>query len=133
MNSTVKTIVFWVLIATCLIVLWHVVESGVGMGKNQEIPFSQFMADAQGGQIADVTVVGGEVHGHYRRVKRPFIRLFLQTIPICTRCSQDHQVSVTLKDSQGSAWFSILIQLSPLLSAGCVVVHHDPADADRRQ
>ncbi|HET9100765.1 MAG TPA: ATP-dependent metallopeptidase FtsH/Yme1/Tma family protein, partial [Acidobacteriaceae bacterium] len=72
MNSTVKTVVFWVLIATCLIVLWHVVESGVGMGKDAEIPFSKFMSDAQGGQIADVTVVGSEVHGHYRTGKENF-------------------------------------------------------------
>ena len=115
MNSTVKTIVFWVLIATCLIVLWHVVESGVGGGKNQEIPFSAFMTDAQQGKIADVTVVGSDVHGHYEAGKAAFHSTVPTNYPDMYKVLSDHQVSVTIKDSQGSAWFNILIQLSPLL------------------
>lgn len=115
MNSTVKTIVFWVLIATCLIVLWHVVESGVGGGKNQEIPFSTFMTDAQQGKIADVTVVGSDVHGHYQAGKAAFHSTVPTNYPDMYKVLADHQVSVTIKDSQGSAWFNILIQLSPLL------------------
>ncbi len=120
MNSTVKTIVFWVLIATCLIVLWHVVESGVGMGKDAEIPFSKFMSDAQGGQIADVTVVGNEVHGHYRTGKENFHTIVPSNYPDMYKVLEDHQVSVTIKDSQGSAWFNILLQLSPILLLGAL-------------
>ncbi|MGC1872351.1 MAG: ATP-dependent zinc metalloprotease FtsH, partial [Acidobacteriaceae bacterium] len=33
---------------------------------------------------------------------------------------EDHQVSVTIKDSQGSAWFNILLQLSPILLLGAL-------------
>ncbi len=120
MNSTVKTVVFWVLIATCLIVLWHVVESGVGMGKDAEIPFSKFMSDAQGGQIADVTVVGSEVHGHYRTGKENFHTIVPSNYPDMYKVLEDHQVSVTIKDSQGSAWFNILLQLSPILLLGAL-------------
>ena len=120
MNSTVKTVVFWVLIATCLIVLWHVVESGVGMGKDQEVPFSKFMSDAQTGQIADVTVVGNEVHGHYRTGKENFHSTVPSNYPDMYKVLEDHQVSVTIKDSQGSAWFNILLQLSPILLLGAL-------------
>ncbi|MEO6828926.1 MAG: ATP-dependent zinc metalloprotease FtsH [Acidobacteriaceae bacterium] len=115
MNSTVKTIVFWVLIATCLIVLWHVVESGTGSGKDAEIPFSKFMSDAQQGQISDVTVVTNEVHGHYRAGKAAFHTVVPTNYPDMYKVLEDHQVSVTIKDSQGSAWLSILINLSPIL------------------
>ncbi len=120
MNSTVKTIVFWVLIATCLIVLWHVVQSGTGTGKDQEIPFSKFLSDAQQGQVSDVTVVSNEVHGHYRAAKEAFHTIVPSNYPDMYKVLEDHQVSVTIKDSQGSAWFNILLQLSPILLLGAL-------------
>ena len=120
MNSTVKTIVFWVLIATCLLVLWHVVQSGTGIGKDQEIPFSKFLTDAQQSQISDVTVVGSEVHGHYRTGKEAFHTIVPANYPDMYKVLEDHQVSVTIKDSQGSAWFNILLQLSPILLLGAL-------------
>jgi cell division protease FtsH len=90
------------------------------MGKDQEIPFSKFMSDAQQGQIADVTVVGTEVHGHYRTGKENFHTIVPSNYPDMYKVLEDHQVSVTLKDSQGSAWFNILLQLSPILLLGAL-------------
>ena len=34
-NSTVKTIMFWVFILVCLVMLWTVVERNSNMGKSQ--------------------------------------------------------------------------------------------------
>ncbi|MES2221997.1 MAG: ATP-dependent zinc metalloprotease FtsH [Acidobacteriota bacterium] len=90
------------------------------MGKDAEIPFSKFMSDAQGGQIADVTVVGSEVHGHYRTGKENFHTIVPSNYPDMYKVLEDHQVSVTIKDSQGSAWFNILLQLSPILLLGAL-------------
>jgi cell division protease FtsH len=92
------------------------------MGKDAEIPFSKFMSDAQGGQLADVTVVGNEVHGHYRTGKENFHTIVPSNYPDMYKVLEDHQVSVTLKDSQGSAWFSILINLAPILLLGALWV-----------
>ncbi|HUV97021.1 MAG TPA: ATP-dependent zinc metalloprotease FtsH, partial [Acidobacteriaceae bacterium] len=90
------------------------------MGKDQEVPFSKFMSDAQQGQIADVTVVGTEVHGHYRTGKENFHTIVPSNYPDMYKVLEDHQVSVTIKDSQGSAWFNILLQLSPILLLGAL-------------
>ena len=57
MNSTVKTIIFWVFIFACLVLLWQVFQKSTGGGKDTEIPFSQFMQNAQTGLINDVTVL----------------------------------------------------------------------------
>ena len=78
------------------------------------------MSDAQGGQIADVTVVGSEVHGHYRTGKENFHTIVPSNYPDMYKVLEDHQVSVTIKDSQGSAWFNILLQLSPILLLGAL-------------
>ena len=78
------------------------------------------MSDAQGGQISDVTVVGNEVHGHYRTGKENFHTIVPSNYPDMYKVLEDHQVSVTIKDSQGSAWFNILLQLSPILLLGAL-------------
>ena len=73
MNSTVKTIIFWVFVFACLVLLWQVFEKSTGSGKEQEIAFSQFLQDAQQGQISDVTILNtGEVHGHFKNDKSQF-------------------------------------------------------------
>ncbi len=49
-NSTVKTIIFWVIILACLVLLWNVVQKNTGTGKDREVPFSQFLTDASKGR-----------------------------------------------------------------------------------
>ncbi len=120
MNSTVKQVLFWVLIGTCLIVLWQVVQHGAGIGHDQEVPFSKFMSDAQQGQIADVTVMNNEVRGHYRADKSGFHTIVPANYPDMYKVLQDHQGSVTVKDTSGSGWLNILIQFSPILVLGAL-------------
>ena len=72
MNSTVKTIIFWVFIFACLVVLWQLFQKSAGTGKDQEIAWSEFLQDAQQGQISDVTVIGSEVRGHLKGDKGNF-------------------------------------------------------------
>jgi cell division protease FtsH len=119
-NSTVKQVLFWVLIGTCLIVLWQVVQHGAGTGKDQEVAFSKFMTDAQQGQISDVTVVNSEVHGHYRADKEAFHTIIPANYPDMYKVLQDHQVTVTVKDTSGSTWLNILIQFSPFILLGAL-------------
>src|ERR1700756_1421458 len=72
-NSTVKTIIFWVFIVACLVLLWQIVQKSTGMNHNREISFSQFMQDAQAGKVSDVTVGGNnDVTGHYTSDKEGF-------------------------------------------------------------
>ena len=52
MNSTVKTIMFWVFILICLLMLWTVVSKSTSMGKEQDIPYSELYQDVQAGQGA---------------------------------------------------------------------------------
>jgi cell division protease FtsH len=114
-NSTVKTIIFWVFVFACLILLWRVFETGTG-GKEQEISFSQFLQDAQQGQISDVTVVGNDVHGHLRSDKNQQFHVTVPSnYPHLYDVLNDNKVSVTIKEQQGSAWLPILINFAPII------------------
>ncbi len=113
MNSTVKTILFWVVIGACCLLLWQVFQKSSNMGKSQDISFSQFLNDANQGQIHDVTVVGGDVHGHLRQGNAAFQTTVPTNYPQLYDILDKNHVAVTVKDNSGNMWWSILIQLSP--------------------
>jgi cell division protease FtsH len=114
-NSTVKQIIFWVFIFACLIVLWRVFQTGTGSGKDHEISFSEFLQDAQQGQINEVTITGSDARGALRNEKENFHTVIPANYPHLYDVLDQNKVKVTIKDNQGSAWWSILINVAPLL------------------
>jgi cell division protease FtsH len=119
-NSTVKTIIFWVFIFACLVLLWQVFQKSGGMGKDAEISFSQFMQDAQAGKISDVTLIGTEVHGHMKDDKSQFHTNVPANYSEMYSILQANHVSITVKDTSGNGWLNILIQFSPVIIIGAL-------------
>jgi cell division protease FtsH len=118
-NSTVKTIIFWVIILACLVLLWNVVQKNTGTGKDKEVPFSQFLTEAQTGAVNEVTVVNSEVHGVYKNdAKEQFHTTIPVNYPDMYKVLQDNKVKTTIKDTSGNGWVNILIQFSPFLVIG---------------
>ncbi len=115
MNSTVKTIIFWVFILACLVLLWQIVQKSSGMKNDKEVSFSQFMQDVQGNRVSDVTVVNDEVHGHYSNDKQAFHTVVPSNYPDMYKTLQDNHVGITIKDTQGNSWLPILINFSPII------------------
>ena len=121
MNSTVKSILFWVFILACLVLLWQIVQKSTSNGKEQEISFSTFMDDARQGQVQDVTITNSTVTGHFRNSKdNAFHTTVPANYPDMFKTLQDNKVSITVKDTQGNAWWPILLQLSPILIIGAL-------------
>ena len=63
MNSTVKTVLFWLLIGVSALLLWEVVRTARDTQKDKEMNFSEFMADVDQGRVHDVIVDGMQVKG----------------------------------------------------------------------
>ena len=66
MNSTVKTIMFWVVILIGLLLLYGVVQKSSGMSKDKEISYSEAYSAAKQGLVLDAEIQGGELHGHMK-------------------------------------------------------------------
>ncbi len=116
MNSKVKTIIFWVFIIACLVLLWQIVQKSTGMGHEQKISFSDFMRDAQQGLISDVTITNDELHGHYRNKTELFNTTVPANYPDMYKTLQEEKVNITLNNANGNSWLPILINFSPLLA-----------------
>ncbi|HXP63824.1 MAG TPA: ATP-dependent metallopeptidase FtsH/Yme1/Tma family protein, partial [Dongiaceae bacterium] len=72
MNSTVKTIMFWVFILVCLLLLWTVVERSSSINKSADIGYSDLLDKIEAGQVQDATIQGEDVHGHLKGAKDEF-------------------------------------------------------------
>jgi len=118
-NSTVKTIIFWVFIFACLVVLWEVFQKSAGTGKDSEIAWSEFLQDAQQGQVSDVTVVGSEVRGHLRGDKAFHVTV-PANYPHLFDVLDQNKVKVTVKNTDGNSWWNLLVQFSPVIVIGAL-------------
>jgi len=114
LNSTVKQILIWVFMITCLIFLWQFVVKNTGAGQDKSISLTQLLNDADAGKVADVTVNGSEVTGHYRDdAKNQFHTIIPANYPDMYKTLRDHGVNITVKDTSGNTWLSLLINLAP--------------------
>lgn len=75
MNRTLKTVIFWMVIAVSATLLWQVVRSSHDERNTSEISYSRFMSDVESGNVASVKISGSEIQGWYREGKGAF-RLF---------------------------------------------------------
>ncbi len=119
MNSTVKTIIFWVFIFACLVLLWQVFQKSGGMGgKDAEITYSQFLQDAGSGQISDVSIMENEIHGHMKGDKSQFHTVAPPNDPDMYPALRKGNVSISIKPNSGNGWFTILMNFSPVIIIG---------------
>jgi cell division protease FtsH len=113
-NSTVKTVVFWLAIVLSAFLLWQVVKAGTSGQKEKEVNFSQFMADVDQSKVKEVTVSSQEVHGKYADGSG-----FHTTAPInypdMIKMLNDKGVSMNFRDINAGSWPSWLLNLAPLV------------------
>jgi cell division protease FtsH len=113
LNSTVKQILIWVFMITCLICLWQFVVKGTGIGQDHLVSLSQFLNDADQGKVSDIIVNGAEVTGHYRDDKNQFRTTIPANYPDMYKTLREHGVAVTIKDQNSNQWVSLLISIAP--------------------
>jgi cell division protease FtsH len=114
-NSTVKTVAFWLVILLSGVLLWQVVKAGGAGAKESEITFSKFMGDVDHGDVNEVTIVGTEVHGKYKSGNAPFHTNVPANYPDMIKDLRDKGVNITVKDNSGNGWPTYLLNLSPLI------------------
>ena len=122
MNSTVKTIMFWVFILICLMLLWSVVQRGAGMGgKDAEITYSDLFDKVQAGAVQDAAIEGNELHGHLRANPKD---QFHTTIPVnyqeLEKAMRAAKVNLAIKSPQNSILLPILFNVGPFVLLGAI-------------
>jgi cell division protease FtsH len=118
-NSTVKTVVFWLVIVLAGVMLWQVVKGANAGGKEREIIYSEFMSQVDQNNVSEVTVVGSDVHGKLKADKATFHVTVPNNYSEMYKPLRDHGVSITVKDSNGGS-YTWLINLLPFVLLGAL-------------
>jgi cell division protease FtsH len=124
-NSTFKTVILWVTLVAVAVVLWRIIQGGTNSGKDQEIPYTQFMAELNDANknepskmITEVTIEGSVARGKYANGNL-FHLVVPANNPTFQKALDDHkEVKTTYKDSQGWNWPMAIIQFSPFILLG---------------
>ncbi|MGH9475483.1 MAG: ATP-dependent zinc metalloprotease FtsH [Terriglobales bacterium] len=116
MNSTVKSVVLWVVLIAAALVLWQMVKMGGASAHEQQINFTQFMTQAQSGNLESITISGDQVHGKVHSPKdETFTTVIPANYPDLYKTLQDKGVSVTIKEQSNGMWANLLINGIPIL------------------
>jgi cell division protease FtsH len=65
MNSNFRNLALWVIIVLLLLALFTLFQSPQQRAGASDLPFSQFLTEADAGRVRDVTIQGPELTGHY--------------------------------------------------------------------
>jgi cell division protease FtsH len=65
-NSTVKTVIFWLVIVLSAFLLWQVVRTGSTGQKEKPLNFSEFQTSVDQGNVKSVVVTAQEVRGQFK-------------------------------------------------------------------
>ncbi|MGA3054206.1 MAG: ATP-dependent zinc metalloprotease FtsH [Candidatus Korobacteraceae bacterium] len=120
MNSTVKTVVFWLVIVLSGVLLWQVVKAGSSGAKPREINLSEFLSQVDQSNVTEVTMNGQEVSGKFKNDKAGFHVTVPGNYPDMYKILQDKKVNITVKDPASGGWPSWLLNLAPFVLLGAL-------------
>ena len=120
MNSTVKTVVFWLVIVLSGVLLWQVVKAGNSGQKEREINFSEFMSQVDQSNVSEVTILNSEVRGKFKNDKAPFHTTVPANYPDMYKILRDKGVNITVKDVSSGSWPSWILNLAPFVLLGAL-------------
>jgi len=120
-NSTVKTIMFWIFILVCLMLLFTVWQKSATMGKPVEVGYSDLLDKIEAGQVQNATIQGTEVHGQLKGVKDPFHTIIsTSNADSLAKELRAAKVSFDIKDPQSNLLIPILINVGPFVLLGAI-------------
>jgi cell division protease FtsH len=116
LNSTVKQLLIWVVTLGCLLLGWRFVVSGMQQGHDRTISLTDLQNFAEQQKISTITVNGVQATGSFKDPKDGTFNTTIPTnYPDLYKDLRDHGVNVTIKDQNGNLWFSVLLNVAPIL------------------
>jgi len=122
-NSTVKTIMFWVFILICLLMLWTVVSKGtggLGGGKDQEISYSDLSAKIAAGQVQEATIQGSDLRGKLKGSNTQIHTNVGSNYEDLKRAMLAANVNFSIKEPQNNLLLPILFNVGPFVLIGAI-------------
>ena len=112
MNQFSRNVALWLVLGLMFLLLFNLFNKQ--QTKEPEIIFSEFMASAEEGRVAEVTIQGKNIRGTYSDGKR--FKTFAPEDPELVKLLRDKGVKIAAKPEDGDPWYVVLlVQWFPML------------------
>ena len=112
MNSTLRSLLFWLVLAIVAVVVWNFQTAFAP--RDRAVSFSEFMSWVDSGQVAEVTIAGNEVTGT-TKANETFRTYAPSQFEGLANKLIERSVVIHAKDATVSPWASILYSWAPAL------------------
>jgi len=113
LNSTAKTILFWILILATAVLLYQVVQH-TSSGREQVFPFSRFLEEIDRNNVKEVTIAESDIRGHLASGES-FKTVMPMDYPELINMLRDKHVQITGEKPSQSPWLAALVSWAPFL------------------
>ncbi len=113
MNSAVKNIIFWVVMAVTALLIWAVVRSTTSE-RVKDMSFTEFMTQVNNSAVREVTISGTDVTGSLKKDEK-FRTTIPANYPDLYKALQDKNVNTNIKDTSGSSWVTWVANGLPMI------------------
>ena len=115
MNNFGKNLALWIVIGLLLVALFNLFQTSSSRGPQATLAFSDFLNDVNRGQVADVTIQGNNISGHFTD-SRAFTTYAPNDPNLVSRLT-DKGVRITAApvDENVPSLFGVLISWFPML------------------
>jgi len=113
LNSTAKTILFWILILATAVLLYSVVQR-TSSRADQAFNFSRFLDELERGNVKEVTIAESDIRGRLANGEQ-FKTVLPMDYPELISRLRDKQVQITGEKPSQNPWFAALISWAPFL------------------
>ena len=120
MNSTARTILFWMFILLLAVVLWKMASTGGPGTRPEELSYSDFMTQVEQGKMLSVLVtlspISAELEGDFREPGKKFhLTVAKESMSDLTKLLREKGVRINIKQETRSDWLTFLLNALPFL------------------
>jgi cell division protease FtsH len=113
LNSTLKNLLFWMVLGVVAILIWNF--STTFQTRERSVSFSDFMGWVDAGQVAKVDITGNEITGTNRSGEKFTTAAPPQYEGLANRLIERNVEIGRYKDPAGSPWTSLFLSWGPIL------------------
>jgi cell division protease FtsH len=123
MNSTVRTVIFWVFMIAIAGVLWKMASTTGSSARKQNLNnnYSEFVRQIEKGNVSEVTIylsqTSGEIEGQFREPQENFYNVVVakETLPELLKSMREKAVRVNIKEVADGKWLNLTLTVGPLI------------------
>ncbi|HEY0833990.1 MAG TPA: ATP-dependent zinc metalloprotease FtsH [Azospirillum sp.] len=115
MNNFGKNLALWIIIGLLLVALFNLFQSSSTRSPQTTVPFSELIAEVDRGQVADVTIKGNQVSGHFTDGRSFSTYIPAEADLVQRLTAKNVRISAVPDDSNVPSLFSVLLSWFPML------------------